>query len=153
MRVLRWNYFWSLTVYYVSEHIITKSVLSLCKCTWIEQKTLMNFFLFFPQIRVWTFHTNCLHRGKLQNKVKVKPLGKIWQRFQNVICYCFNLELKSMETACTLITKTCLYNFDPLKPHFYTVKLGFTWVCIIFLISAQKHRLWVLIRTASPRWF
>ena len=24
------------------------------------------------------------------------------------------------------ITKTCLYNFDPLEPHFYTVKLGFT---------------------------
>ena len=35
------------------------------------------------------------------------------------------------------ITKTCLYNFDPLKPHFYIVKLGFTGVCTIFLISAQ----------------
>ena len=34
--------------------------------------------------------------------------------------------------------KTCLYNFDPLKPHFYIVKLGFTGVYIIFLISAQK---------------
>ena len=41
------------------------------------------------------------------------------------------------------ITKTCLYNFDPLKPHFYIVKLGFIGVYIIFLISAQKHRLWV----------
>ena len=35
------------------------------------------------------------------------------------------------------ITKTYLYNFDPLKPHFYIVKLGFTGVYIIFLISAQ----------------
>ena len=34
--------------------------------------------------------------------------------------------------------KTCLYNFDPLKPHFYTVKLGFTGVYIIFLISDQN---------------
>ena len=51
------------------------------------------------------------------------------------------------------ITKTCLYNFDPLKPNFYIVKLGFTGVYIIFLISAQKHRLWVLVRTASPRRF
>ena len=51
------------------------------------------------------------------------------------------------------ITKTYLYNFDPLKPHFYIVKLGFTGVYIIFLISAQKHRLWVLVRTASPRRF
>ena len=50
------------------------------------------------------------------------------------------------------ITKTCLYDFDPLKPHFYTVNLGFTGVYIIFLISAQKYRLWVLIRPASSRW-
>ena len=35
------------------------------------------------------------------------------------------------------ITKTYLYNFDPLKPHFYIVKLGFTGVYIIF-ISAQN---------------
>ena len=39
---------------------------------------------------------------------------------------------------CNCITKTCLYNFDPLKPHFYIVKLGFTGVYIIFLISAQN---------------
>ena len=44
----------------------------------------------------------------------------------------------------------CLFNFDLLKPHFYIVKLGFTGVYIIFLISVQnidcvfcsKHRLW-----------
>ena len=36
------------------------------------------------------------------------------------------------------ITRTCLYNFDPLKPHFYIVKLGFTGVYISFHISAQK---------------
>ena len=36
------------------------------------------------------------------------------------------------------ITKTCLYNFDPLKPHFYIVKLGFTRLYIIFRISAQN---------------
>ena len=36
------------------------------------------------------------------------------------------------------ITKTYLYNFDPLKPHFYIVKLGFTGVYIIFVISAQN---------------
>ena len=48
-----------------------------------------------------------------------------------------------------VITKTCLY----IKCHFYIVKLGFTGVYIIFLNSAQKHRLWVLIRTASLRQF
>ena len=29
-------------------------------------------------------------------------------------------------------------NFDPLKPHFYIVKLGFAGVQVIFLISAQN---------------
>ena len=40
-----------------------------------------------------------------------------------------------------IIRKTCLYNFDTLNPHFYIVKLGFTGVYIIFLISARKHGL------------
>ena len=48
--------------------------------------------------------------------------------------------------------ETYVYNFDPLKPHFYIVKLGFTWVYIIFLISAQKYRLWVLIRTFEQKY-
>ena len=47
------------------------------------------------------------------------------------------------------ITKTRLYHFDPLKSHFYVVKLGFKGVYILFRIPAQKHRLWVLVRTAS----
>ena len=37
------------------------------------------------------------------------------------------------------IMKTYLYNFVPLKPHFYIAKLGFTEVYIIVLISAQKQ--------------
>ena len=45
--------------------------------------------------------------------------------------------LCSTHKSCT-ITKTCLYKFDPLKPHFYIVKLGFTGVYIIFLIPAQN---------------
>ena len=36
------------------------------------------------------------------------------------------------------ITKTYLYNFDPLKPHFFIAKLGFVGLYIIFLISAQN---------------
>ena len=59
--------------------------------------------------------------------------------------YSNNTELKYDKTQWlndsmtrTSITKTYLYNFDPLKPHFYIVKLGFTGVNIIFLISAQN---------------
>ena len=33
--------------------------------------------------------------------------------------------------------KTCLYNFDPLKRHFYIIKLGLIGV-YIFFISAQN---------------
>ena len=42
-----------------------------------------------------------------------------------------------------------LYNFDPLKPHFFHSKTGVYRVYIIFLIFAQNHILWVLIRTVS----
>ena len=50
-----------------------------------------------------------------------------------------------------IITKTYLYNVDPLYPNFYIVKLGFTGLYVIFLISAQKHRLWVLVRTSTQK--
>ena len=36
------------------------------------------------------------------------------------------------------ITKTCLYNFDPHKLHFYIVELGLTGIYNIFLISAKN---------------
>ena len=36
------------------------------------------------------------------------------------------------------ITKPCLYNYDPLKPHFYIVKLGFTGVYVVFLIYTHN---------------
>ena len=38
----------------------------------------------------------------------------------------------------TCITKTCLYNFDPLKPNFYIVKLGFT-EYTLFLLFLLKN--------------
>ena len=52
-----------------------------------------------------------------------------------------------------LITKTYLYTFVPLIPHFYIVNLEFTGVYIIFLISAQKDRLCLLARTTSASFF
>ena len=42
------------------------------------------------------------------------------------------------KTSMFNITKTYIYNFAPLKPHFYTVKLGFTGVYIIFLILLKN---------------
>ena len=51
------------------------------------------------------------------------------------------------------ITRTYLYNFDPFKPHSYIVKLGFTGVYIIFLVSARGRGVWMLVGTASARRF
>ena len=39
---------------------------------------------------------------------------------------------------CDVSRKTCLYNPDPLKPHFYIVKLGFIGVYIIFLFLLKN---------------
>ena len=47
------------------------------------------------------------------------------------------LDREAFDQPTRIITKTCLYNIDPLKPHFYIVKLWFTGVYIIFPISAQ----------------
>ena len=51
-----------------------------------------------------------------------------------------NMKIALMTSAKSeSITKTCLYNFDPLKPHFYIVKLGFTGVYIIFFLFLLKN--------------
>ena len=41
----------------------------------------------------------------------------------------------------------------PLEPHFYIEQNGGCRGLPIFLIFAPKHRLWVLVRTASARRF
>ena len=54
------------------------------------------------------------------------------------LCYCWLFVYFYFGQYRRHITKTCLYNFDPLKPHFCIVKLGFTGVYIIFLISSKN---------------
>ena len=47
------------------------------------------------------------------------------------------------------ILKTYLmYNFDPLKPHFYIVNMGLQGYTLVSYFWS-KHRLWALVRTAS----
>ena len=75
-------------------------------------------------------------------EVKKKAHKKCHQNYEmrnllvNFQKYLTNTLVKLL--ADLIITKTYLYNFDPLNPHFYIVKLGFTGVYIIFLISAQN---------------
>ena len=49
----------------------------------------------------------------------------------------------------SVIRKTCPCNKYPFKPQIYSVKMGFAGVYLFFLIFDPKHRLWVLVRTAS----
>ena len=73
--------------------------------------------------------------------VFVKYCGFIYSSFAYLIKAFANLIKieKKLRVIEICITKTWLYNFDPLKPgHFYIVKLGFTGVYIIFHISAQN---------------
>ena len=76
-----------------------------------------------------------VHFNRLSNGSLVICHWAFWcpshQRLQRFDCY--NKLVRSIS-----ITKTYLYNFDPLKPHFYVVKLGFTGVYIIFRISAKN---------------
>ena len=51
---------------------------------------------------------------------------------KDVFDLCIPLMIECTQFLC--ITKTRIYAFDPLKPHFYIVKLGFTGVYISFII-------------------
>ena len=84
---------------------------------WRKKRYMQNallYLIWFRTAYVWhkyIWHA-CPHNGELV----------FWSKFVNSVK--------------KTITKTYLYNFDPLKPHFYIVKLGFTGVYIIFIISA-----------------
>ena len=55
------------------------------------------------------------------------------------------LQLPTLKHAYIVLT--------PLNPTIHSKNWGFAGVYIIFHISAQKHRLWVLVRTASAKRF
>ena len=110
---------------------------------------------------VWCVVQCCAHKATV---VRQSLKGLLWGRPQNTPT---NVEEELEYSSGTVdlvldkigiqinisIIKTRLCNFDLLKPRVYIVKLGFTRVNIIFLISAQKHKLWVPIKTASQRQF
>ena len=76
----------------------------------------------------------------------IRSIRFIWSARQEKGPYAICIQEGPVHTAqshCMIrsfvhITKTSLYNFYPLKPHFYIIKLGFIEVYIIFLISAQN---------------
>ena len=81
--------------------------------------------------------TYCTGNSSLASCVKLSEdcnLKHFFHILPQNIGYDISCKLSSMETTgMQCITKTCLYNFDPLKPHFYITKLGLTGVYIVFL--------------------
>ena len=72
------------------------------------------------------------------------PLTEKFYEFQSIV--------RALGMHCSIvITFPC--NVYPLTPHVYLAKMGYAGVYIFFLIFAPKHRLWVLVRTASVRRF
>ena len=80
-----------------------------------------------------------LGRASIKPKLRLS-LYHVFFVFKDNLCILYLLHcyhIKSVRLVLS-ITKTYLYNFDPLKPNFYIVKLGFTGVYIIFLIFAEN---------------
>ena len=95
-----------------------------------------------------TFGSETLQRLTCLCRVQ-KRWNKKSQKYNNAPCQVDNMGrpvLKVSHAECDkgrsafrlYIMKPCLYNSDPLKPHFYIVKLGFTRVYIIFLIFLKN---------------
>ena len=93
---------------------------------------------FDRQYTVYTANNNGADQPAQMHKLCVFVV-RIWHKAgYHMISYHIFASVVCVPGFFFIITKTCLYNFDPLKPHFYIVKLGFTGVDIIFLISAQN---------------
>ena len=89
----------------------------------------------FSHIAAQLYRNNLTEILQLMRNVRNRPLCKLWTTQLAIASHTLYPQAHHHE-------KTRLYNIYPLKPHFYIVKLVFTGVYIIFLISAQKHRLW-----------
>ena len=74
--------------------------------------------------------------GRTDQKVRFLNVNWYQDRRQPLICVGILIETFSIWD----ITKTRLYNIDPLKSHFYIVKLGFTGVNITYLILQKKKK-------------
>ena len=94
---------------------------------------------------------------KISLFVALHPSQQLWScRGVASISWDFYLTLGCHDmTNCArkYIRKTYPCNEYPLIPHFYIAKLVVCRGIPIFLIFAPKHRLWVLVRTASARRF
>ena len=143
----------------ISEPIVQVAVSKRWECVCIFYKNVVLKKKMRTKMRKARPNTGLQHIHLLQDNAPVHKSSTVAQflKFEKVnllshlpynpdLALCKFFLFPKLKTSIWYITKTRLYSFDRLKPHFYTVKLGFTGVYINFLISAQKHRVWVLVR-------
>ena len=128
---------------YTDEHVR----MSIIRCLYTTESCFFFFYLRYNITASLIALTLRIRTNRPEQTVQIRIRRR---RTQNAVS---DQALHCLPLIQQFITKTWIYNFDPFKPHFYIVKLGFTGVYIIFLICAQKHRLWVLVRTTSARRF
>ena len=103
------------------------------------------FVLIFSRKQDLTFHANCLHFSqktgfdsscKLET-VCIKSLILFFGKHKkNTINWSSAVFAHRVKLS---FTKLCLYNIDPLKPHFYIVKLGFKRCTIYFFLFLLQN--------------
>ena len=95
--------------------------------------------LFGADLRLhWAHMPFCWFCLEMSHMWKIIPLPQSCYKAERCCIFLYILWTGSKSQVCIFITKTSLYIFAPLKPHFYIVKLGFTGVYIISLIFAQN---------------
>ena len=93
-----------------------------------------------------------LTRRKTQhNQILISPFVASGVLCFVIVAFVFVLSVFDRILFMISITKICLYNFDPLKLLYR--KTGVYRGIHYFSYFCSKHRLWVLVRTASPRRF
>ena len=83
------------------------------RCAWFL------FFLLSCFIELHVFNGNCVDAHQMPSVSHDLDLRSLPMTFLLGARLKWVIEMN-------VITKTCLYKVDPLKPHFYIVKLGFT---------------------------
>ena len=87
---------------------------------------------FLSRIWIWYLHGNCIvvYEDSLRKHAYFKYTENFTSKY-------WKFSDKNNDIF-HVFTKTYLYNFDPLKPHFYIAKLGFTGVYIILLFLLKN---------------
>ena len=111
--------------------------LSLSDICWASLNIGISFKASFRKKTTTKKKKNTKKKKKKKKKKKTKKKQQQQQQQKTTLTGPYFTNVNLLQRLNSNCAQTCLYNFDPLKPHFYVVKLGFTLIYIVFLIAAQ----------------